>query len=450
MFPKHTNRRQFMAATAGVAASLTASQLRASADPVSANDKLTIGIMGLGIRGGFLLKEELTRRKNLEIAYVCDIEDARIAKAVKLVEEATGKRPKAVKDFRRILDDKQVDVFFSTTPDHWHALSTILACQAGKDVYIEKPASHTPWEGRKMVEAARKYNRIVQLGAQCRSAPYAKAGVQFLRSGGIGKIHMARVFNMKNRPAVPPRADEPVPAGVDYEKWLGPAPMRPFNRNHFHYTWHWYWDYSGGDIINDGIHQVDTARLLIGKDYPQTVNSLGGKLCHKDDQETPDTMIASWMFDDLLMTFELALWTPHMKKTPWDFRDTDGFPDWQTNATQIEIHGTAGMMKFGRHGGGWQAWDPDGKLIAQHAGRHPHGPHIDNFFDCVKSRKRPNCDIEEGHRSTLLCQTANISYRLGGTTLRFDPKTESFIDNDQADAYLKRTYRKPWVVPETV
>jgi predicted dehydrogenase len=330
-------------------------------------------------------------------------------------------------------------------------LPTVWACQAGKDVYVEKPASHSLWEGRKMVEAARKYKRVVQLGTQTRSGEYTHKAVEFLRAGRIGDVHLVRVFNMKNRPPVEPKDDCPVPDGVDYEKWLGPAPLRPFNPNHFHYTWHWYWDYSGGDIINDGVHQIDAARMLIGRTSPRAVTATGGKLALKDAQETPDTQIVAWEFDDdLIMTFELTLWTPHMQKTPWDYRDTDGFPDWPFNATQIEVHGTKGMMRFGRHGGGWQAWNPDGEEIGNAPGRHPHTAHIDNFFDCVRSRRRPNADIEEGHLSTVLCHLGNIAYRTGGGRLQFDGKTERFVDNRQADRLLKRTYRHPWIVPDEV
>jgi predicted dehydrogenase len=407
-------------------------------------------MMGCGGRGKWLLNNELIKRPEIEIAYLSDIDQARLHEAADLVQDRTGKRPKLVDDFRRILDDPNVNAFFNITPDHWHALATIWACQAGKDVFVEKPASHSVWEGRKMVEAARKYDRIVQVGTQTRSGDYTAEAVRFLRGGALGDIHLVRVLNMKNREPVPPQPDGPVPGGVDYEKWLGPAPMRAFNPNHFHYKWHWFWNYSGGDIINDGVHQLDAARMLIGKGYPNAVVSTGGKLAYDDAQETPDTQVATWEYDDMMMVFELTLWTPHMQKTAWDFRDTDGFPDWRINATQVEVHGTKGMMKYSRHGGGWQAWAPDGTLIKQVPGRHPHGPHVDNFFECMRSRKRPNADIEEGHRSTLLALIANISYRLRGRRLEFDGESESFVGDRRANEYLKRTYRKPWIVPEAV
>ncbi len=345
-----TNRRQFLRAAATVVAGTVVAPSRSRA--AAGGSKFVVGVMGTGGRGYWLLDNDLVRRDNVDIAYLCDVDVSRLKAAAKLVENRTGKAPKTVTDFRKILDDKNVNVLFNATPDHWHALPTVWACQAGKDVYVEKPASHNIWEGRKMVEAARKYKRIVQLGTQTRSGPYTKDAVAFLRSGRIGRIHFVRVLNMKHRPPVKRLKDEPIPAGVDYEKWLGPAPMRPFNRNHYHYTWHWFWAYSGGDIINDGVHQIDAARYLIGRDYPEAVSCTGGKHAYDDAQETPDTQIVAWDYGDITMVFELTLWTPHMQKTPWDFRDTDGFPNWRFNATHIQLHGTKGCSSVGTGAGG--------------------------------------------------------------------------------------------------
>ncbi|MBN1488533.1 MAG: Gfo/Idh/MocA family oxidoreductase [Phycisphaerae bacterium] len=445
------SRREFINRSAGTAAALAvgyAAQAATTSAPAS-RGKYVIGMMGLGIRGPWLLREELTKRPEVEIAYLCDVDAVRLQAAGKLVEEATGRKPKLVDDFRRILDDKNVHALFNTTPDHWHAFPTILACQAGKDVYVEKPASHNPWEGRKMVEAARKYNRVVQVGSQTRSGPYVQRAIEFIRSGQLGDIHFVRVLNMKHRESIGHKPDEPVPEGVNYDRWLGPAPQRPFNRNRFHYTWHWVWDYSGGDIINDGVHQIDLARWVSGKDYPKAVSATGGQFGFDDDQETPDTQVVTWDFDDMTMVFELTLWTPYMEKTEWNFRDTDQFPDWRFNAMRVELYGTKGLMMLGRQGAGWQVFGPGGQEIAAGPGRHPHGPHLDNFFACMESRARPSADIEEGHRSTLLCQIGNIAYRLG-RKLTFDAKTESFVNDEGANGYLKRQGRAPWTISDVV
>ncbi|MGQ9731945.1 MAG: Gfo/Idh/MocA family protein [Candidatus Zipacnadales bacterium] len=446
-----SDRRTFLK-TASVSAgglSLGLAVSRASARAQGANERIRVAMMGLGGRGQFLVNR-LLERDDSEIAYVCDVDSRRIGSVAAKVEEQQGIRPQMVTDFRQILDDANVDALFNATPDHWHALPTIMACQAGKDVYVEKPASHNIWEGRKMVEAARKYQRIVQLGTQTRSADYAFAAVEYIRSGQLGDVHYVRVLNMKERSTIGHKEDEPVPEGVDYDMWLGPAPARPFNPNRFHYAWHWFWDYSGGDIINDGVHQLDLARWLIGKDYPLSVVCTGGKYHFDDDQECPDTQCVHYEYDRLTMVTELALWTPYMKKEEWAHRDLPDFPNWTFDATRVEVFGTKGLMYIGRHGGGYQVFDADWKVIAEGPGRHPHDPHINNFFECMRTRKRPNADIEEGHKSTILCHLGNISYRVGGRRLYFDAATETFLNDEEANRLVKRQGRKPWVIPEEV
>jgi hypothetical protein len=278
--------------------------------------------------------------------------------------------------------------------------------------------------------------------------------VEYVRSGKLGSVHFVKVFNMKSWPSITPRPNEDPPAGFDYDMWLGSAPQRPYNRNR-HNTWNLYWDYSGGDIINDGVHQMDLARQLIGKEYPISVVAKGGQY-FKGDQETPDTQVVTYEFDGLTMTFELTLWTPYMDKIAGDVRAGDLFPYWPQCATRIEVYGTRSVMYMGRHGGGWQVFGAakkpsrPGELIAQEYGRVPEGPHRDNFIDCIRSRTLPNGDIREGHLSTLLCHLGNISYRLGGRVLKLDSKTETFVGDEEANGMLKRTYRSPYVFPEVI
>jgi predicted dehydrogenase len=302
-----------------------------------------------------------------------------------------------------------------------------------------------------MVEAARKYKRVVQLGTQTRSGDYTREAIEYIRSGKLGRVHLAHVVNMKNREPMPRKEDCPPPQGVDYDMWLGPAPKRPFNPNRFHANWNWWWDYSGGDIINDGVHQIDITRALIGKDYPKTVSASGGKFHFDDDQETPDTLAVTWQFENVTMVCEVLFWTPYMKKMPFPLRErTDYYPNWPFDGMRIEVYGDRGLMYFERHGGGWQVFDESEKVIAQSNDVQPHRKHLENFFACVESRHRPNADIEEGHRSTLLCHLGNISYRLGGRKLTFDGKTETFVNDSEANKYLKRAPREPWVIPEQV
>jgi len=447
---KGIDRRQFLTTTgrSALGVALGSAVLRPGTRAVAANEKVIVGAMSAQARGLYVT-EQLAKRKDVEVAYLCDVDTRLFADAVKTIAAAQGKEPKVVTDFRRILDDKNVDALVNGTPDHWHALPTIMACQAGKDVYVEKPLCHNMYEGRKMIEAARKYKRIVQMGNQSRSAPYVREGIEYIRSGKLGDVHLVRVLNMKERPSIGHKQDEPVPAGVDYDMWLGPAPQRPFNPNRFHYNWHWFWDYAGGDIVNDGVHQLDIARWVVGQDFPRSIACTGLKT-FDDDQETPDTQVVQYAFDGVLMNFELTLWTPYMKKTSDEERNSDVFPNWMFNATRVEVFGSKGLMMFGRQGDGWQVFGTDWNAVAGVKGRDPLPAHLDNFIACLKSRQTPNSDVEEGHRSTALALLANISYRSGGRRLLFDAKAEQFVNDEEADRYLKRTGRAPWNIPENV
>jgi len=363
----------------------------------------------------------------------------------------TGKRPVLTQDFRRMLGDRNVNAIINATPDHWHALGTILACQAGKDVYVEKPTCHSMWEGRKMIEAARKYGRVVQVGTQNRSARYCHHALEHIRSRDFGEVHLLRVQNSKLRNTIGKLTDTAVPPGIDYDMWLGPAPMRPFNMNHFHYNWHWFWVYSGGDIINDGVHQIDMTRWMSGQIYPKSVSSTGGIFYYDDDQETPDTHIVNWDFGKMTVIFEQTLWSPYMKKVPTAIREGADFPNWPFTGTRIEIYGTRQFMFLSRHGGGWQAYDQDWKVVGEQRGMfsESNSEHIANFLDCMRTREKPHADIEEIHVSTAWCHYGNIAYRLG-RKLHIDAGTEGFLNDVEANGLLKRKYRAPWVVPETV
>jgi predicted dehydrogenase len=426
-----------------------AAGILSSSRAVSASDKVIIGLMGVGGRGTFLAKL-FASRADVEIAYVCDVNNSNLEAAAKGVEELTTKRPKSVSDFRRMLDDVHVDAIVNATPEHWHGLGTIMACQAGKDVYVEKPASHNIWEGRKMVEAARKYKRVVQVGTQNRSAAYARSAQERIRSGKLGSVHLVRVFNMLSREPVWKAADTPVPAGFDWDMYLGPAADRPYNP-----VWRKrvFWDLDGGNITDDGIHQLDLARWIIGESYPKSVHHSGGNLFFKDAAETQDTILATYEYGSLRLVFEASWWTPYMKKTPQHIRDGDLLPEWYPfNATRIEVYGSKGMMLVGRHGGGWQIYEADGQKGPFEYGHHTkmQMAHVEDFVNCIRSRKQPNADIEEGHISAALCHLANISYRVGNRKLVFDAATETFVNDKEADRYLKRTYRKPWVISENV
>ncbi len=438
------NRRKFVQGSLGGAASRGMFSNRPSR---AANDKIVIGIMGLGGRGTHLA-EDFARRPDVEIAYLCDANTRRFARAREAVEEEQESRPKLVQDFRKILEDDSVDALINATPDHWHALGTILACQAGKDVYVEKPLAHSVWEGRKMVEAARKYKRVVQVGMQSRSAPYAFKAREYIRAGGLGDVRLVRVYFMMQHPKRKQVPDEPVPEGLDWEMWCGPAAKLPYNPAR---GWLNQWEYSCGPIAGDAIHQLDLARYLIDDPpSPKTAAHFGALYSLKDGRDTPDTQMAIFEYDGFALTMEAALWAPYMKKTPSSVRDSDAFPDWPFSSTKVEILGTEGFMYFGRHGGGWQAYNSTGELVKSEYGRQGGTEHQDDFVNCIRSREKPAGDVEIGQQSVLLCHLANISYRVGNQKLAFDSETETFTNCDEANAYLKREYREPWVVPEVV
>jgi len=458
--PSHPNRtersdlsRRVFLAQGGIAAGLTILPSAGSVYAAQANDRVNLAMVGCGGRAGGLAPD-FVKRGDCRVLYCCDPDLPRAeALAKTLTELQGGAAPQVTADFRRALEDREVHAVVSATPDHWHAPSTVWACQAGKDVYVEKPASHNAWEGRKMVEAARKYGRVVQIGTQNRSAPYNFEAKAYLASGKLGKIHFCRIFDQKYWGNFPPVPDGEPPAGLNWDIWNGPAPEARYNQN-FHRNWHHFWRYSGGDIANDSSHQIDLARWLLGVTYPKTVYSVGGRFNEEGAAETPDTQIAVYEFDGLTVSFELTLYTPYMLKIDPEVRNNDMFPLWQHCATRIEIYGSEGVMFVGRHGGGWQVFvrpkDRQPVVAAQAYGRFPDPEHKENFIACIRSRNRPNADVEEGHISALWIHYANISYRLGGMRLTIDPRTEQVLQPAEAAPLWKRTYREPFVIPETV
>ena len=433
-------RRRFL--NAAVAAGGAFAIGRAAAAP---SDRIRFGLIGCGGRGRGLAGL-FASRPDVECAYLCDPDEGRANSRVKALTPEGGKAPKAVTDFRTILDDKSFHCVIVATPDHWHALATVLACQAGKDVYVEKPASYSIWEGRQMVEAARKFGRVVQVGTQNRSAPYVQKAVDYVRSGKLGRVPLCKVYNLKS--GGPFKLAAPSEAPKSYDLWLGPAPVRPFNARRFHGGWYCLWDYCGGDMGNDASHQIDIARWLIGKDAPTSVACYGGNLAHDDDREVPDTQIASLDFGDCVMTIENTQYARYMAKIPGSIREADQFPLWPQCATRIELYGTTQQMVLGRHGGGWQVFASGGKVVAQEFGRQAHIEHLANWADCIRSRKRPNADVEHGHLSAALSHLANIAYRVGRRQLAYDPKTETFPGDAAANRLVRREPRKPYAFPE--
>ncbi|MDX2037841.1 MAG: Gfo/Idh/MocA family oxidoreductase [Isosphaeraceae bacterium] len=426
------NRRTFLAsAGAGTAALGLAGPSVAFRD----SDKLRFAVIGIRGRGGSHISAFCGHSKTT-VATLCDVDTREFAPRVKYVEEKTGSKPKVEQDLRRVFDDKSIDAVSIATTNHWHALATVWAVQAGKDVYVEKPVSHNFVEGRKMVEAARKYGKIVQTGTQNRSLSGVMEGVAQLRAGKIGDIYRAKGLCYKPRGSIGKKADAEVPAGVDYNLWLGPAPERPFNPNRFHYEWHWNWDYGNGDLGNQGIHQMDVARWGLGKDeWPTKIESSGGRYGYSDDGQTPNTQICTYRWPDCELVFEVR-----------GLRTNDELGIKVGNI----FYGTKGILTF--NGDDWTIYDgkPGGKLEKVASGNGG-GDHFGNFVEAVLARdpKILHADILEGHRSSALCHLGNIAYRTG-QALDFDPKAENFGSNDKANDLLSREYRKPFVMPDRV
>jgi predicted dehydrogenase len=415
------HRRDFLHASLASLPALTA------AGAVRASEKIVLAVLGLNGRGKDLLKG-FSSFENVEIAYLCDPDLNAASRALALVPK-DRREPKLEQDLRKVFADKNVHAVAIATPDHWHALATVWACQAGKHVYVEKPISHNLIEGRRMVQAARRYERVVQVGTQRRSAGYLARAAEFVRDGKLGKVPFARAWIAGNRKTIGRKADGKAPDRVDYDLWLGPAPERPFNPNRFHYNWHWFWDYGTGELGNNGIHGLDVIRWLLNLDAPQRITSGGGKFFYDDDQQTPDTQITTFDFAGTSVVWEHRIWA----KTGL-----------RNQSFGIELVGEKGTLVI--DGDGWHV--ENGPEVSEKADK-PERPHLRNFLDRIRDGKRPAADIEEGHKSTRLCHLGNIAFRLG-RTLRFDAATETIIGDAEATRMLGRTYRKGFAMPERV
>jgi len=368
---------------------------------------------------------------------------------VQELTELQGKKPNTEVDLRKMLEDKDIDAVSIASADHWHALATIWACQAGKHVYVEKPTSHNIWEGRKMVEAARKYNRVVAVGMQNRSIRGVQSAMKFLHEGKLGDIYSAKGLCFKPRDSIGEKQNTPVPAGVHYDLWLGPAPYRPFNPNRFHYNWHWFWDYGCTDLGNQGPHQMDIARWGMNKNgYPQKIHCSGGYYAFDCDQETPNTQLSTLKYEDgKILQFEVrGLYTnaENNIKIGNLFFGTEGW---------MHLNGANWKTYFGRKNEpGPSSDDPteasaDPNNLAGAGG----SSHFKNFIEAVRANDSMKLtgDILEGHISSSYCHLSNIAYRLG-RELEFDSHSERFVNDDIANSYLTRDYRHPYVVPEKV
>lgn len=427
-----------------------------SASCQGANDKIVLGLVGAGGRGLDTIISTCKVNENVEIKTVCDVKTSRLEIAVFQIEKELGYKPGISKNMKEIFDDRDIDAVWISTPEHWHALATVWACQAGKDVYVEKNPTINIWEGRKMIEAANKYKRIVQVGFQNRSAPYGFSARDYIQSGKLGKIVHVKCYNMLGGGKWISQPDQETPEWIDWDAWLGPAPYRPYNPGITDAKgrggWLDFWAFGGGALSDDASHVLDLARLVIGDPpQPKSIYACGGNWPWRSEKETPEFISITYDFEDFTLTCDSGNATNYMKKTPNDIRmDPKRFPDWRTNATRTEIYGTEGLMYLGRHGGGWQVVGENSEIIAQDGGKMPDVEHQQNFIESLRTRKKPNGDVVQGQLSACLIHLAHVAYRVGNKQLYFDAENERFIDNDQANNFLKSTYRDNYKIPENV
>lgn len=419
-----SSRRTFLgqsAAAAGGLAFYGAAGTFTRATPPSG--RMRVAVMGMG-RGFDLLNASLGIT-NTELTHVCDVDDARLARGMQGAAKKQSRAPKAEKDWRRVLEEKELDAVFIASPNHWHAPAAIMACVAGKHVYVEKPCSHNPWEGEMLVAAARKYNRVVQMGNQRRSWPAIIEAMEKLKSGAIGRVLYSRNYYNAARGSIGKGKPAPAPEGLDYDLWQGPAPERPYKDNVVHYNWHWHWHWGNGELGNNGVHALDLARWGLGATHPRQVGCVGGRYHFDDDQESPDTAIA---------TFDCGT-----RGAMWDCSSC--LPRAEEKLPFVSFHGDQGTLAI--EGGGYSIYDLKGGKVSGNTGPGGEQGHIQNFFDCVRSGQRPNSEIEEGHLSTLWCHLGNIAWRVG-RTLRIDEATGRILNDEEAMRLWKREYRAGW------
>ena len=444
------NRRDFLKqagaaglglGVAGFAAANSNAQTDAPAHrSIGPDGKLSVAVVGTNGRGKAHISC-LSGQPNVEISYICDVDDRALAGGVKSVAKKQGTEPKGVKDFRKVLEDKSVDAITIATPDHWHAPMAILALAAGKHVYCEKPCSHNPHEGELLIEAVRKYQGVFQMGNQRRSFPNVQRAVREIHEGVIGKAYFARAWYVNHRASIGHGKPADVPQWLDYELWQGPAPRRPYRSNLIHYNWHWFWNWGTGEALNNGTHEVDVCRWALGVDWPSRVSSNGGRYQFEDDWETPDTQTIAWDF-------------PEGKSVSWEGRSCNDYPV-EGLDRGVLVFGTEGSVLIDSNN--YKVFDRKKKLVKQTGEKEEADPtdpvsgsgisldrlHFTNFIASIRGAARPNSPVEEGHKSVAMLHLGNISWRVG-RELHCDTANGHIQNDDDAMKLWQRDYEKGW------
>lgn len=429
------NRRAFLQGAGTTVAIWAAGAIQAA----GAQNRLVVGLIGAGGMGSNHLRY-LSARADVQVAYVCDVDQQRLAAAAKLVESQSGRAPQAVGDLRRVLDDKSVDAVFIATPDHWHGPASVLALDAGKHVYVEKPCCHNIFEGQCMVQAVQRTGKKLQVGTQSRSTEVVRDAIERIRNGAIGEILVAKAWNSQRRSSIGKSQPSDPPPHLDFDMWLGPCPVVPYRRNMLHGIWRWWYDFGCGDIGNDGVHDLDVACWGLGvTTHPTTVTCLGGKYFFDDDQQFPDTQYAIFEYPvegspgkRKQLIFEQRIWSPYVQ---------EGYEN------GAAFYGTEGMLIIG-HTVGWKLYGPRNKLIAERTGSADLAAHHQNFFDSIRDGVPLTADVMAGHLAATLVHLANISARVG-RTLHFDPVAHQITNDPEAAPMVRRRYREGhWAIPK--
>ena len=477
-----TKRREFIKKSVLGSASIAIGGIgftsKSYASIIGANERINVAVVGIRNQGSVHIDTwcSLKEKQNVVIKTICDTDEQFFESRSRVIQEKTGVKPLTEWDIRKVLDDKEIDAVSIVVPNHWHALATIWACQAGKHVYVEKPASHNLWEGRKMIEASRKYNVRVQVGFQSRSGQNMQDALKLLHDGGIGEVYMARGLCYKFRDSYGFAKDSTPPASFHYDRWLGPAPYRPYNEKRSHYVWHWYWDTGNGDTGNQGPHQLDIARLGLNKnEHPVSVYSAGGLFGFKHDESSPENRTPGYMVYGGVEAYghdKTSQETPNTQLSIFrygdgkilEFETRDRYTN-RESSSEVSIgnifYGTEGYLELrDENAKPWKAFRKGEKeaFAGSKEETDPKKPaqnnfpvHFSNFLDAIRSGKDETltCDIVQGHYSSALPHLGNISYRLG-RELKFLGDYEKFANDPEADTMLTRVYRKPYVVPEEV
>lgn len=439
----NTTRRDFIKKAAVSGLGLTFGSIgfsaKSYANIVGSNERVNIAVVGTNSRGAGLAKI-LANQKDTTVRYICDVHDNALAKGLEIVSKAGGNAT-GIKDYRKLLEKKDLDAVVLATPDHWHAYGTVLGCQAGKHVYVEKPCSHNPREGELSIEAARKYNRIVQVGSQRRSWPVIQQAMKELHDGSIGNIHLVKGWYTNNRKSIGKGKQVAVPAELDFDLWQGPAPRRPYQDNLIHYNWHWFWHWGTGEALNNGTHEMDLIRWGLDLDYPTAVSSEGGRFWFDDDWETPDTQIIDIRFGDKCLV-------------TWEGRSCSG-RDTEGKDRGVIFYGENGALETGAND--YKIYDNKNKLVKTVGssdvvvdGRDTASPnagmdqsHLENFLNAIRGKTKITVDIAELHKSTLLVQLGNIAWRVG-RRLNIDPSNGHILNDPEAKKLWSREYEPGW------